>query len=50
MVAPATQQEAIQQFIDLANEMKNRGRLDRGCVHRLNARLRGVLHLCGYRQ
>ena len=25
MVAPATQQEAIQQFIDLANEMKNEG-------------------------
>ena len=25
MVAPATQQEAIQQFIDLANEMKNQG-------------------------
>lgn len=25
MAAPATQQEAIQQFIDLANEMKNDG-------------------------
>ena len=25
MAAPATQQEAIQQFIDLANEMKNEG-------------------------
>ena len=49
MVAPATQQEAIQQFIDLANEYEGRGRLDRGCVHRLNARMRGVLHLCCYR-
>ena len=25
MTAPATQQEAIQQFIDLANDMKNAG-------------------------
>ena len=25
MAAPATQQEAIQQFIDLANDMKNAG-------------------------
>lgn len=25
MVAPATQQEAVQQFIDLANEMKDEG-------------------------
>jgi hypothetical protein len=25
MVAPATQQEAIQQFIDLANSMKDEG-------------------------
>jgi len=25
MTAPSTQQEAIQQFIDLANDMKNKG-------------------------
>ena len=25
MIAPATQQEAVQQFIDLANEMKDEG-------------------------
>ena len=31
MVAPATQQEAIQQFIDLANEMKKRAPLSKLC-------------------